>query len=73
MSLYTGKEVHVFVWNELPISDDVINRVHELAKKNEKTLYKLINKALIVALYESFNSPSSTFLLCSVSSKIELK
>ena len=31
MSLYSGKEIHSYKWKELPINDEVIDRVHELA------------------------------------------
>jgi hypothetical protein len=30
MSLYSGKRLHSYKWDELPIDDDVINRVEEL-------------------------------------------
>jgi hypothetical protein len=32
MSLYTGKRLHSYNWIELPIDDEVIDRVHELAQ-----------------------------------------
>ena len=32
MSLYTGNKIHAFRWKELPVHDDVINRVEELAE-----------------------------------------
>ena len=32
MSLYTGKRVHSYIWEELPIEDGVIQRVEELAE-----------------------------------------
>lgn len=32
MSLYTGKRLHSFKWQELPIDQDVIDRVEQLAK-----------------------------------------
>ena len=32
MSLLTGQRLHAYLWQELPISDEVINRVEELAK-----------------------------------------
>ena len=31
MSLLTGKRIHRYIWEELPIGDDVIDRVHDLA------------------------------------------
>eukprot|EP00957_Ditylum_brightwellii_P128843 9828774-Ditylum_brightwellii.AAC.1 len=44
MSLYTGREIHGYLWKELIISDEVIDRVYELAQK-EKRSCKLINRA----------------------------
>ena len=35
MSLYTGKRLHSYQWDELPIDDDVISRVEELAMKED--------------------------------------
>ena len=32
MSLYTGKRVHLYIWEELPIDDGVIQRVEQLAE-----------------------------------------
>ena len=32
MSLYTGKQLHSYNWQELPIDDETINRVEDLAK-----------------------------------------
>ena len=32
MSLYTGQKIHAYSWHELPIHDDVIARVEELAE-----------------------------------------
>ena len=32
MSLYTGKRLHSYNWQELPIDDETINRVEDLAK-----------------------------------------
>jgi len=31
MSLYTGKKIHFNEWDELPIDDDVIHQVEQLA------------------------------------------
>jgi hypothetical protein len=31
MSLYTGKKIHCYEWMELPIDDNVIDQVHQLA------------------------------------------
>ena len=35
MSLYSGKRVHSYNWTDLPIDNDVIHRVEELAKEEE--------------------------------------
>ena len=37
MSLYSGKRVHSYNWKELPIDDDVNDRVEELASKEGAT------------------------------------
>ena len=37
MSLHTGKRLHAYEWEELPIDDEVINRVEELAG-NQKVM-----------------------------------
>eukprot|EP00957_Ditylum_brightwellii_P021182 1596900-Ditylum_brightwellii.AAC.1 len=44
MSLYTGGEIHGYVWKELPIGDEITDRVDELARKSKKAS-KLINRA----------------------------
>ncbi len=31
MSLESGRKIHVYIWNELPIPDHVVQRVEELA------------------------------------------
>ena len=36
MSLLTGKRIHGYIWDELPIGDDVIERVHELALEEKQ-------------------------------------
>ena len=36
MSLYTGKKLHAYVWTELPIDEDVIERVEYLANKENQ-------------------------------------
>ena len=39
MSLYTGRKIHAFGWKELPIHEDVINRVEQLAEEeNQPTM-----------------------------------
>ena len=43
MSLYTGKKIHGYDWHELPIDDEVIHRVEELAEREKQP--KLINQA----------------------------
>ena len=35
MSLYSGKRIHSYEWKELPIDEDVIDRVEELAETEE--------------------------------------
>ena len=38
MSLYTGKRVHSYIWEELPIDDGVIQRVEQLAELEKQTV-----------------------------------
>ena len=38
MSLATGKEIHGYAWDVLPIAEEVINRVHELALEENQPL-----------------------------------
>ena len=47
MSLYTGQKIHGFGWEELPIHDDVISRVEELAEDEKQP--RLLNR---VPLFE---------------------
>ena len=35
MSLYSGKRIHGYEWRELPIDEEVITRVEELAEEEE--------------------------------------
>ena len=42
MSLHTGKRIHSYHWDKLPIPDEVIDRVEELAKLESQPL--LTNK-----------------------------
>ena len=44
MSLLTGKRLHAYSWNELPIPDEVIDRVHLLAKEDGQK--ELVNGSL---------------------------
>ena len=44
MSLYTGKEIHGYDWKELPINDEVIDRIDEIAREQNNT-YKMIDRA----------------------------
>ena len=37
MSLATWKQLHTFIWTELPINDQVIQRVNDLATKQKQT------------------------------------
>ena len=34
MSLRTGKRLHGFIWNEVPITDEVISRVEQLGEED---------------------------------------
>ena len=43
MSLYSGKKIHAYEWNELPINDEVIAQVESLAAKEKQP--KIIDKA----------------------------
>ena len=36
MSLETGRKINGYIWEELPISDRAIRRIHELAKKEKQ-------------------------------------
>ena len=36
MSLYTGKRINSYVWDELPISDEVIERIEEIAETQKQ-------------------------------------
>ena len=38
MSLYTGKKINGYIWNEITINNDFISKVEELADKENKTL-----------------------------------
>ena len=37
MSLYTGKRLHRYIWEEIPIDQDIIDRVDQLAREEKKT------------------------------------
>ena len=39
MSLYTGKQLHSYIWEELPISEEVIERVELMAQEEEQPLH----------------------------------
>ena len=41
----SGKKIHGFKWVELPISNEVVDRVHELANKEEQP--ELVNGDII--------------------------
>ena len=34
MSLWTGRRLHGFIWNEVPITEEVINRVKQLGEED---------------------------------------
>ena len=36
MSLYSGKWLHSYIWEELPIYQDVIDRVEQLAREEKQ-------------------------------------
>ena len=36
MSLATRKQLHAFIWTELPINDQVISRVNDLSTKEKQ-------------------------------------
>ena len=36
MSLITGKKLHAFKWVELPINEEVIERINDLAQKEKQ-------------------------------------
>ena len=36
MSVYTGRQLHAYVWTELPINEQVIHRVYNLATKGKQ-------------------------------------
>ena len=38
MSLYTGKRLHSYIWEEIPIDQDIIDRVDKLAREEKQTL-----------------------------------
>ena len=42
MSLLSGKQLHAYIFEELPISSEVISRVHELASQEDQP--ELVNK-----------------------------
>ena len=41
MSIITGKKIHAYKWTSLPINDEVIERIHELAESEDQP--ELIN------------------------------
>ena len=36
MSLYTGKRLHSYIWEEIPIDQDTINRVNQIAPEEKQ-------------------------------------
>ena len=38
MSLYTGKRLHSYIWEEIPIDQDTIDRADQLARKEKQTV-----------------------------------
>ena len=45
MSLYSGKRLHAYKWQELPIDKDIVDRVHELATHEHQL--PLVNSELL--------------------------
>ena len=45
MSLLSGERLHAYSWEEIPISEEVIDRVHHLAKLEKQP--SLVNGELI--------------------------
>ena len=39
MSLYTGKRIHSYIWDKLPIYDEVISRVETLAVEENQPVH----------------------------------
>ena len=42
MSIYIGKKIHIDDWVELPIYDDVVKRVEEIAKIGKQLTFDII-------------------------------
>ena len=38
MSLRTGKRLHGFIWNEVPVTEEVIDRVEQLGEEDGQPL-----------------------------------
>ena len=38
LSLITGKRIHAYAWEELPIDDDVVDRIHQLATEENQAV-----------------------------------
>ena len=36
MSLYTGKRLHSYIWEEIPINQDTIDRVDQLEREEKQ-------------------------------------
>ena len=63
MTLATGKQLHAFIWTELPINDQVISRVNNLATKerqpemtNEYPIFECISGIPITYKYDETQS-----------------
>ena len=46
MSLYTGKRVHSYIWEELTIDDGVIQRLEQLAEIEKQPVLVDVNNFL---------------------------
>ena len=42
--MYTGKRLHSYAWEELPVSDEIIERVEEIARQQQQP--ELVNEIL---------------------------
>ena len=38
MSLYSGKRLHSYIWEEIPIDQDTIDRVEQLAREGKQSV-----------------------------------
>lgn len=57
MSLDSGRKIHSYQWTELTITQQVIDRVHYMAKKQKQP--KMIGKAPMHARHRPSGGPHS--------------